>query len=91
MKIECRNCLFAFEESVPDPLEAYVPGKKKKRITCLCCHVTKPAHNGFPVVRAESFCGLFTNKETRNQPLAPFTKNVVIVKENLPLPNSSVR
>lgn len=70
MKTECKNCLFAFEEIVPDPSENYTPGKPKKRVKTLCCHVTKPAHSGFPVVRTESFCALFTDRVTREQPLA---------------------
>ena len=66
---KCANCLFAISEFIPDPNEPHIAGKQKTRIPGFRCHINKPGVNGFPIVRGDEFCGLFTDANTRQRPL----------------------
>ena len=67
---KCANCLFAIPEYVPDPNTPYKSGTPKPRIPGYRCHISRPGTNGFPQVRDDEFCGMFTDAKTRKQPLA---------------------
>jgi hypothetical protein len=69
---KCALCLFAVAELVPDPNEPHVAGKSKTRISGFRCHISRPGANGFPIVRGDEFCGMFTDAKTRQRPLLEF-------------------
>lgn len=68
----CENCLFCLNDLIPDPYAPHFPGREKPKIHGLRCHIARPANSGFPIVRPDEFCSLFTDYETREQPLARF-------------------
>lgn len=65
---KCARCFFAISEFVPDADAPYT-GKSKPRVPGYRCHISRPGTNGFPIVRANEFCGMFTDAKTKNQPL----------------------
>ena len=67
---KCARCLFAISEFVPDANAPFTPGNSKPRVPGYRCHISRPGTNGFPIVRADEFCGMFTDAKTRKQPLA---------------------
>ncbi len=70
---KCARCFFAISEFVPDPNAPFTGGKSKPRISGYRCHIGRPSANGFPIVRGDEFCGMFTDRATRKQPLAHLT------------------
>ena len=66
---KCARCFFAISELVPDPTAPFRHGSKP-RVHGYRCHISRPSTNGFPIVRADEFCGMFTDAKTRKQPLA---------------------
>ena len=67
---KCARCFFAISEFVPDTGAPFECGKSKPRVPGYRCHISRPGTNGFQIVRGDEFCGMFTDAQTRKQPLA---------------------
>ncbi len=80
---KCAHCLFAIAEFVPDPNAPWVSGKQKPRIPAFRCHFSRPGTNGFPIVRGDEFCGMYTDKRTRKQPLVKLVMPYFAVAQGL--------
>ena len=68
----CENCLFGLVDLIPDPNAPHVPGREKPKVAGRSCHISRPSNYGFPIVRPDEFCALFTDRATKEQPLARF-------------------
>ena len=67
---KCANCFFSTPGAIPDPSAEWEQGMRQKpRVAGFRCHATRPAAGGFPPVGADSFCALFTDRATLDQPL----------------------
>jgi len=66
----CADCLFCMRDIIPDPNAPHIPGHEKPKVSGYRCHAKLPTASGFPIVRADEFCALWTDKTTRKQPLA---------------------
>ena len=82
---KCARCFFAISEFVPDAAAPFTCGKSKPRVPGYRCHISRPGTNGFPVVRADEFCGMFTDAKTRKQPLARLLSPLFATADGLTL------
>lgn len=82
---KCARCFFAISEFVPDAAAPFLGGKSKPRVPGYRCHISRPGTNGFPVVRADEFCGMFTDAKTRKQPLARLLSPLFATADGLTL------
>jgi hypothetical protein len=82
---KCARCFFAISEFVPDAAAPFTGGKSKPRVPGYRCHISRPGTNGFPVVRADEFCGMFTDAKTRKQPLARLLSPLFATADGLTL------
>ena len=66
---KCATCFFSTPSLIPDPMAKWELGMgQKPRIAGFRCHATRPAAGGFPPVETDSFCALFTDRATLEQP-----------------------
>lgn len=65
----CATCFFCLGDTIPDPNAEHKPGLAKPKVAGHRCHVCRPTNGGFPIVRADQFCALWTDKATKEQPL----------------------
>ena len=70
----CGTCLFCLADMIPDPNAEYKPGLAKPKVAGHRCHVCRPTNGGFPIVRADQFCALWTDAKTKEQPLVNLLK-----------------
>ena len=67
---KCSECFLATADLIPDPSATWEQGMRSKpKIDGFRCHAHAPAAGGFPPVCADSFCALFTDRATLDQPL----------------------
>ena len=78
-KICCSNCLFGTDELIPDPAVTWKRGDPPKpKVPGHRCRVANPPTGaGFPAVPLGGFCGLFTDRETHDQPLRHLVSDAV--------------
>lgn len=74
MKAICQNCFFCQPCEVIDTRAKVKYGQRKPRVPGYSCHITKPSWHGFPEVKADDFCGFFTDPQTKEQPFAQFVR-----------------
>jgi hypothetical protein len=65
----CEECFFCLPDMIPDPNAEYKPGMAKRKVPGFRCHSCRPSTNGFPIVRKDQFCSLWTDRKSREQPL----------------------
>jgi len=70
---KCTDCIFAVEDRIPDPAVEWNDGMRcKPKVDGFRCHAVRPSAAGFPIVKGDDFCALFTERGTNAQPLRHF-------------------